>query len=218
MVRHKDQRVGVFVDVQNMYYSAKHLYNTKVNFNAILKEAVAGRSLIRAFCYVVKADMKEESHFFDALEKIGFEVRIKELQTFYGGAKKGDWDVGLAMDMIRMAPKLDVVVLVSGDGDFVDLLSYVQASGCRAEAIAFGKSASSKLKVAADLFIDMDRNPGKYLIRSLRRSIQREMPAEKTETAAEKSAEKPAAKPADKPAAKPLAKPAEKSQAKQGEK
>jgi uncharacterized LabA/DUF88 family protein len=162
--KHKEQRVGVFVDVQNMYYSAKYLYKSKVNFTEVLKTAVSGRRLVRAFAYVIKADVKDENNFFDALELIGFEVRSKDLQTFFGGNKKGDWDVGIAMDIIRMAPKLDAVVLVSGDGDFKDLLEYIQASGCRAEVIAFGKSSSSRLKDVADEFIDLDKNAKKYLI------------------------------------------------------
>ena len=162
--KHKEQRVGVFVDVQNMYYSAKFLYKTKVNFSSILKAAVAGRKLVRAFAYVIKADVKDENNFFDALELIGFDVRSKDLQTFFGGHKKGDWDVGISMDIIRMAPKLDTIVLVSGDGDFKDLLEYVKAMGCRAEVIAFGKSSSSRLKDVADDFIDMDKDTKKYLI------------------------------------------------------
>lgn len=162
--QHKDQRVGVFVDVQNMYYSAKNLYNRKVNFIEILKTAVKGRKLIRAIAYVIKSDMGEESTFFDALENIGYEVKAKDLQVFYGGHKKGDWDVGIAMDIMRLASKLDVVVLVSGDGDFSDLLEHASGLGCRTEVIAFGKSASSKLKEGADLFIDLDNNPRKILM------------------------------------------------------
>src|SRR3989338_8731961 len=104
MTQHKEQRVGIFVDVQNMYYSARNLYSAKVNFKAILKEAVAGRRLIRAFAYVIKADVKDEVNFFDALMNMGYEVRSKDLQTFIGGAKKGDWDVGIAMDTIELAP------------------------------------------------------------------------------------------------------------------
>src|SRR3989344_7543550 len=100
--QYKDQRVGVFVDVQNMYYSAKHLYNAKVNFASLLKAGVGNRSLIRARAYVIKADIKEEKNFFDALENIGFEIRAKDLQVFAGGAKKGDWDIGLAMDTIEL--------------------------------------------------------------------------------------------------------------------
>ena len=211
MVRHKDQKVGVFVDVQNLYYSAKHLFNTKANFNSILKEAVAGRKLIRAFCYVVQADMNEESSFFDALEKIGFEVKVKELLTFIGGAKKGDWDVGIAMDMVRMAPKIDVAVLVSGDGDFVDAVKYLQAAGVRTEAIAFSKSASSKLKEEVDLFIDMGKNPGKFLIKGGMRRGPRKMQARvkpnvaKPDASAKPAAPRPDPKPVPKPAAKPAA-------------
>jgi uncharacterized LabA/DUF88 family protein len=156
--------VCVCVDVHNMYYSAKFLYKSKVNFTEVLKTAVSNRRLVRAFAYVIKADVKDENNFFDALELIGFEVRSKDLQTFFGGHKKGDWDVGIAMDIIRMAPKLDAIVLVSGDGDFKDLLEYIQASGCRAEVLAFGKSSSSRLKDVADEFIDLDKNAKKYLI------------------------------------------------------
>lgn len=162
---HKDQRVGVFVDVQNLYYSAKQFYNAKVNFAHILKKAVAGRSLIRAIGYVIKADIKEEHNFFEALEKIGYDVRAKDLQTFYTGAKKGDWDVGIAMDIMRMASKLDVIVIVSGDGDFKDLLEHVKSLGCRAEVIAFGKTASSRLTNEADDFHDLGKDLEKVLIK-----------------------------------------------------
>ncbi len=164
MSRHKEQRVGLFVDVQNMYYSAKNLYNAKVNFQEILKSAIGRRKLVRAFAYVIKADIKEERNFFEALEKIGYEVKAKDLQTFIGGAKKGDWDVGIAMDTIRMAPKLDTVVLVSGDGDFRELVEYLKASGCRVEVIAFKRTASSKLIETADDFEDLERNKRRYLI------------------------------------------------------
>lgn len=162
---HKNQRVAVFVDVQNLYYSAKHLYKGKVNFENILHDAVSDRQLIRAFAYVIKADFEYEKHFFEMLERIGFEVRVKELQIFYGGSKKGDWDVGLAMDMVRMAEKVDVCVLVSGDGDYKELVEYVQAKGCRAEVMAFGRSASIKLKETADMFLDMDLNYKRYIQR-----------------------------------------------------
>src|SRR3989339_1330115 len=159
----KEQRVGIFVDVQNLYYSAKNLYNAKVNFAAVLREAVAGRKLVRAIAYVIKADIKEEKNFHDALEKIGFEVKSKDLQTFVGGAKKGDWDIGIAMDMIELAQKLDTLILVSGDGDFVPLVQHLQrALGCRVEVIAFGKSSNKLLKETADHYLDLDQNPRKY--------------------------------------------------------
>ena len=164
-VHFKDQRIGIFVDVQNMYYSAKNLYNAKVNFAQILKAAVGDRSLIRAIAYVIKADIKEEQNFFDALEKIGFEVKAKDLQIFAGGAKKGDWDIGLAMDTIELAPKLDTIVIVSGDGDYVPLIQHLRhALGCRIEVIAFGKSSSSLLREECDSFIDLELDKKRYLI------------------------------------------------------
>ena len=161
---YNDQRIGVFIDVQNMYYSAKQLYKGKVNFNVVLKEAIAGRQLIRAIAYVIKADVKDEETFYDALIEMGFEVRSKDLQVFYGGAKKGDWDVGIAMDVMRLAPKLDTIVLVSGDGDFSDLLEHTKSLGCRVEVVAFGKTTSHKLIEVADFFTDLDKDK-KYLLK-----------------------------------------------------
>jgi uncharacterized LabA/DUF88 family protein len=164
-LKNPDQRVGVFVDVQNLYYSAKALYGHKVNFGEILTEAVSGRKLIRAIAYTIKAEMPEEQTFFDALGEIGFEVKSKELQTFVSGQKKGDWDVGIAVDVLKMAPKLDAVVLVSGDGDYAELLHHVKAEGCRAEVISFGKSTSQKLVVEADDLVDLDKNPDRFTLR-----------------------------------------------------
>jgi uncharacterized LabA/DUF88 family protein len=167
IVKHKGQRVGVFIDTQNLYHSAKNLYHARVNFGAILKDVIAGRILIRARAYVVNTESGEEKPFFEALAKMGIEVKTKDLQIFFGGAKKADWDVGLAVDSIKMAPKLDAVIIMSGDGDFIPLVEYLQDNmGCQVEVIAFGKSASGKLKEAADDFMDLCDNPKKYLIGS----------------------------------------------------
>jgi uncharacterized LabA/DUF88 family protein len=163
-MKHKEQRILVLFDVQNMYYSAKQLYHKKVNFTNILNQAVSNRKLTRAIAYVIKTEIKEEVNFHDALNKIGIEVKAKDLQIFLGGAKKGDWDIGIAMDAVRLSPKVDVVVLVSGDGDFKDLLQYLQSHGCRGEVISFGKTTSKQLKETADDFHDLGKNPGKYLI------------------------------------------------------
>ena len=162
---HKAQIVGVFVDVQNLYYSARFMYNSKVNFRNVLKEVIKGRSIVRALAYVIKTGEGTTDTFFDALSKIGFEIKSKDLQVFYGGAKKGDWDIGIAMDCIELAPRLDTIVLVSGDGDFVALVEHLKrAMGCRVEVAAFGRSASSMLKEAADSFLDLDKDRRKYLI------------------------------------------------------
>ena len=129
MIKHKEQRVGVFVDVANMYHSAKNLYSARANFKEILTRAVSGRKLIRAVAYVVKAQIQEEENFFTALDKQGFEVKSKDLQVFAGGMKKGDWDVGITIDMIKMSPQLDSIVLVTGDGDYIPAVQYLQYHG-----------------------------------------------------------------------------------------
>ena len=164
MTKHKEQRVAVFVDVQNMYYSAKNLFGRKVSFAMLLRKAVGLRKLVRAFAYAIKADVADEQNFRDALFNIGYEVKTKDLQVFVGGHKKGDWDVGIAMDMVRMANKIDVAVLVSGDGDFRALLEYLRSMGCRTEVIAFGKAASQKMFDETDSYIDMDKNTRRFLI------------------------------------------------------
>lgn len=166
--KHKSQRVGVFVDVANMYYSAKNLYEgAKVNFGQVLSIAVSGRQLVRAMAYVIRAEVGEEAAFYEALQKQGYEVRAKDLQVFAGGAKKGDWDVGVAVDAIRAADKLDAIVLVTGDGDFTPLVDYLQNNkGCRVEVIAFGRTCSGKLIEEADDFVNLEDSPESFLIRS----------------------------------------------------
>lgn len=165
VIKHKEQRVGVFIDTQNLYHSAKNLYKAKVNFGNVLKQAVAGRELIRARAYVVTTESGEEQSFFEALEKLGIEIKTKDLQIFYGGAKKADWDVGMAVDAISMSSKLDAIILATGDGDFVPLVEYLKYStGCQVEVVSFGKSTSSQLREAAEDFYDLCDDHKKYLI------------------------------------------------------
>jgi uncharacterized LabA/DUF88 family protein len=162
---YKEQRVGVLVDVQNLYYSARVVYKKKVNFGALLKEAVGDRKLIRALAYVIKTPEGLEEKFFEALGKQGFEVKTKDLQVFAGGAKKGDWDVGITVDAIKLSQSLDVIVLISGDGDYIPMLEYIQnTNGCLVEVMAFGESASNKLKEKADKFTDISANKKRFLI------------------------------------------------------
>lgn len=165
VIKHQGQRVGVFIDTQNLYHSAKNLYRAKVNFGKIVEDALAGREMIRAIAYAITTESGEERGFLEALSKVGIEPKIKDLQIFAGGAKKADWDVGLAVDAIKMAPKLDAVIIASGDGDFVPLVEYLKTNeGCQVEVVAFGKSTSAKLIEAADDFMDLDENPRKYLL------------------------------------------------------
>jgi len=163
-LKHPDQRVGVFIDVQNMYYSAKNLHNKKVNFGNIVKEAVVERKLIRAIAYVVRTESKDEQPFFEALYNLGIETREKDLQIFSTGMKKADWDVGLAVDAIRLAPSLDAIVIVSGDGDYLPLVEYLQSRGKQVEVAAFGGTTSSKLIEEVDDFIDLSLDKKKFLI------------------------------------------------------
>lgn len=164
VIKQKEQRVAMLIDTQNLYHSARNLYGAKVNFGSVLKEAVAGRHLIRAIAYVIATETEEEKPFFDALNNLGIETKTKDLQVFFGGAKKGDWDVGIAVDAIRLASKVDCVVLASGDGDFVPLVEYLKFMGTQVEVITFGRSASGRLREAADDFIDMCDDTRKYLL------------------------------------------------------
>jgi uncharacterized LabA/DUF88 family protein len=161
----KNHRVGVFVDVQNMYHSAKNLYKARVNFRELLKVVVAGRELSRAIAYVIKSDTEEEKAFFDALEKSGFELKSKDLQIFPGGMKKGDWDVGLAIDTISLSRHLDVVVIVSGDGDYEPLVEYLKYRGLIVEIAGFKRSTSARIIDTTDNFIDLEEIKYKILLK-----------------------------------------------------
>jgi len=165
VIKHQGQRVAVLIDVQNLYHSAKNLYGARVNFKAVLQAAVAERNLIRAFAYVVRTKTGEEKPFFEAITKLGIETRVRDLQKFFGGLKKADWDVGITVDAIRISPSVDTIILASGDGDFMQLIEYLKNQGKRVEIIAFGKSASAKIKEAADEFINLETNPEKYLLK-----------------------------------------------------
>lgn len=165
VIKHKEQRVGVFIDAQNLYHSARNLYKARVNFGAVLKEVVAGRKLVRAVAYVITTESGDEKNFFEALTKLGIETKTKDLQVFHTGTKKGDWDVGLTVDVMKMANRLDAVIIVSGDGDFIPLVEYLQNhTGTQVEVASFSKSTSSKLREIVDDFIDLSLNPKKYLI------------------------------------------------------
>ncbi|MCX6751947.1 MAG: NYN domain-containing protein [Candidatus Nomurabacteria bacterium] len=164
VIKHKEQRVGVFIDTQNLYHSARNLYKARVNFGAVLKDAVAGRKLVRAVAYVITTEAGDEKNFFEALTKLGIETKTKDLQIFSSGTKKADWDVGLAVDAIKMAPRLDSVVIISGDGDYIPLVEYLQTMGVQVEVVSFGQSTSGKLREAVDDFVDLSENPKKYLM------------------------------------------------------
>ncbi len=164
------QRVGVFVDIQNMYYSARALYNKKVDFKKVLEDGVANRQLVRAIAYGITTEEAHEEEFHQALSEQGFEVKTKPLQTFVGGQKKGDWDVGIAIDILRLEPKIDVAVLICGDGDFIPLVEFAKRKGLRMEVMSFRESTSTSLVDVADSFKDLSQDTSRYLIGSGRAS------------------------------------------------
>jgi uncharacterized LabA/DUF88 family protein len=139
------QRLGIFVDVQNMFYSAKALHQSKIDYSKLLQEIITNRDPVRAIAYVVHKVDVDQSSFTDALKRLGYEIKTKELRLRPDGTAKGDWDMGIAIDTIGMAPKLDTVVLVTGDGDFVPLVEMLKAHGCRVEVVSFRRSTAVEL-------------------------------------------------------------------------
>jgi len=152
----QNQRVGVFVDVQNLYYSAKYQYNGKVNFEKLLQETNRGRELIRAIAYLVETDEIDQTRFQESLLSMGYEVQTKQLRTRPDGSAKGDWDMGIAIDAIAIGSKVDVVCLISGDGDFVDLVDMLKGDGLRVEVFSFPSSTAQELIDAATEYYVMD--------------------------------------------------------------
>jgi uncharacterized LabA/DUF88 family protein len=154
----KYQRIGVFVDVQNMFYSAKRINHAKLNFAKLMQTAVRGRQLIRAICYVIDNPDTDQTAFTDMLASNGYEIKSKELRTRADGSAKGDWDMGIAIDAVSLANKLDIVVLVSGDGDFADLVTHLKSRGVLVEAISFLKSTNDDLLKVIDYHIPIEKD------------------------------------------------------------
>jgi uncharacterized LabA/DUF88 family protein len=183
LTQRPDQRVAVFIDTQNMYHSAKHLYNRKVSFANLVEAAVGPRILVRAIAYVAKSKDNVESAFFDALQQQGIELKIKDVQEFASGAKKADWDVGMAVDAISLSPKVDVVVLATGDGDFVPLVDYLKGHGVICEVVAFKESTNARLREVADSFLDLSAESETFLLQDNRKpGTKRKGPEKEKET------------------------------------
>lgn len=154
----ENQRVAVFVDVQNMYYSAKYQYNGKLNFQKLIDRTVRDRQLIRAIAYLVQSEEIDQTRFEETLKQMGYETKNKQLRTRPDGSAKGDWDMGIAIDAIAIGRKVDVVCLVSGDGDFVDLVEMLKGDGIRVEAFSFPSSTAQELQDSATQYYAMDES------------------------------------------------------------
>ena len=158
MKRGKNCRVGIFVDVQNMFYSAKNLYHGRLDFEKFLELALNGRKLVKATAYIVKTPEIDQSKFINLLKNNEYEVKTIDLKTGMNGYAKGNWDVGMVMDIFELADKLDVIALASGDGDFVPLVKYLQKRGIRVEVYAFAYNTAIDLKECADKFYPLQEN------------------------------------------------------------
>jgi uncharacterized LabA/DUF88 family protein len=184
-------RVGVFVDVQNMFYAAKKLNGARLDYENMLDTIVGGRRLIKALAYIVESSEIDQSGFISVLEKKGYQVRRKELKSFFDGTAKGDWDMGIAIDIIEMAGLLDVVALVSGDGDFVSLVRLIKKIGPKVELYAFGHNLSSELRETSDQFIEI----GSELLLKNHHHQTPPPPVEEAQPPSARNAEQPAPEP-----------------------
>ncbi|KZN24495.1 MULTISPECIES: NYN domain-containing protein [unclassified Haladaptatus] len=161
---HPSQRVTVLADAQNLYHTAQSVYSRNIDYSSLLSKATQERELTRAIAYVIQADSPDEDRFFDALTEIGFEAKIKAIKTFGDGSKKADWDVGICLDAITLAPKVDTVVLCTGDGDFAQLATHLRHEGVRVEVMGFQESSAEELIEAADSFIDLSERTETFLL------------------------------------------------------
>lgn len=152
-----EQRVGLFVDTQNLYYTAREHYRRQVDYERLLHVAARGRRLMQATAYVVEREGEATAFaFVTKLSVLGYRVRRKTTRLYQGADSSrllnGDWDMGIAADIVRALDHLDVIVLASGDGDFVPLMELVQERGRRTEVIAFRETASQALLDIVDRF------------------------------------------------------------------
>ena len=146
------QTVAVFVDVQNMYHSAKKAYGRNLSYAKMLRACVRNRRLKRAIAYVIEREGIDQVSFLDHLRYCGFEIRKREVIERMDGSRKAEWELGMAMDMVRAAEKVDVVIVVSGNGVFADAAPMIQSKGAKFECCAFRESMSDLLIRAVDQY------------------------------------------------------------------
>lgn len=163
-MKRPEQRVVVLIDTQNMYHSAKHLYGAHLNFAKLVETIVSNRCLIRATAYTATSKTGEEKGFLGALAANGIDVKSKDVIEFASGERKADWDVGIAVDAIKFSDRADVVILVSGDGDFVPLVEYLKNKGIIVEVAAFTESTSKLLRESVDDYFDISEHADELLM------------------------------------------------------
>jgi uncharacterized LabA/DUF88 family protein len=151
------EKVAIFADVQNIYYTTRQSYQRHFNYNAFWTQATANREVVAAFAYAIDKSDSKQLNFQQILRNIGFEVKLKPYIQRSDGSAKGDWDVGITLDVIEYAAKCDVIILLSGDGDFDLLLNKVRSNyDVITEVYGVPALTAPALINAADRFIAID--------------------------------------------------------------
>lgn len=150
------EKVAVFVDVQNVYYTTRQTYRRNFDYNAFWRTVTQGRDVVKAFVYATQRGDKKQQEFQNILRAIGFDVRLKPFIQRADGSAKGDWDVGITIDAMDYANSADTLVLVSGDGDFDLLATRLREKGKRVEVYGVPALTASSLMNAASAFIAID--------------------------------------------------------------
>jgi uncharacterized LabA/DUF88 family protein len=153
------EKVAIFVDVQNIYYTTRQSYSRHFNYSAFWSLATANRNVVGAFAYAIDKGDSQQLGFQQILRKIGFEVKLKPYIQRSDGSAKGDWDVGITLDAIEYAECVDVIILLSGDGDFDLLLNKVRDKySVDSEVYGVQALTAPSLINAANRFIPIDEN------------------------------------------------------------
>lgn len=150
-------KVALFADVQNIYYTTRQSYQRHFNYSAFWTQATAGRTVVAAFAYAIDKGDSKQLGFQQILRGIGFEVKLKPYIQRSDGSAKGDWDVGITLDVIEYAPRCDVIILLSGDGDFDLLLNKARGHyAVTTEVYGVPALTAPSLINAANRFIAID--------------------------------------------------------------
>ena len=152
------EKIALFVDSQNLYYSARMGYAAKVNYEKLLHLIARDRKLIKAFAYIVQPPDGDVKPFATSLEHIGYIVKIKDVRTRADGSAKANWDMGIALDILGILDHVDTIALASGDGDFVPLVDFIRGKNKRVEVFAFPENTAYDLKEKADQFEPLGEN------------------------------------------------------------
>ncbi|UTA79584.1 NYN domain-containing protein [Halomonas sp. XH26] len=152
-------KVAIFVDIQNVYYTVREAYGKNFDYNKFWAQVTAGRDVVAAFCYAIDRGDQKQREFQNILRAIGFNVKLKLFIQRSDGSAKGDWDVGIALDAMEYAEQADVIVLVSGDGDFDLLVNKIRVKhGKKVEVYGVPQLTAASLINEANEFIAIDRS------------------------------------------------------------